>query len=266
MTEPPFNIHNRRNEAMKTLKKTLALSGLCLAAVSSMAHAADEHTLATKVSLYSEYEYRGITQTSEKPALQLNVDYSHSSGFYLGFFGTNIKWLKDFKDVGAIQKEAKVELDFFGGYKFEVVKDVTLDVGYLRYEYPNMKALAGSPKANTDELYVGAAYGPVSAKYSRSTSDLFGTFNSKGSTFVELNFAQEIAPKLTLNAHVGRQKVKNSDAFSYTVYKVGATYDLGDGWNVGGYVKDTNAKSDLYTVKGKDWGKSRLVAFVSKTF
>lgn len=252
---------------MNTMKKALALSGVAaLSAVASLAHAADEHTFAKKVSLYSEYEYRGITQTSEKPALQLNLDYSHSSGFYLGFFGTNIKWLKDFKEVGAVQKDAKVELDFFGGYKFEVVKDVTLDIGYLRYEYPGMKAIAPNPKANTDEVYIGAAYGPVSAKYSYAVSDLFGTFNSEGSTFIELNFAQEVAPKLTLNGHIGRQKIKNSDAFSYTVYKIGATYDLGDGWNVGGYVKDTNAKSDLYTVKGKDWGKSRLVAFVSKSF
>lgn len=252
---------------MNTLKKALALTGVAtLTAAASLAHAADEHTLATKVSLYSEYEYRGITQTSEKPALQLNVDYSHSSGFYLGFFGTNIKWLKDFKELGAIEKDAKVELDFFGGYKFEVVKDVMLDVGYLRYEYPGMKPTSGNPKSNTDEIYIGASYGPVSAKYSYSLSDLFGTFNSEGSTFIELNFAQEVAPKLTLTGHIGRQKIKNSDAFSYTVYKIGATYDLGDGWNLGGYVKDTNAKSDLYTVKGKDWGKSRLVAFVSKSF
>ena len=252
---------------MKSMKKALALSGLATLAVSApLVHAADEHTLASKVSFYSEYEYRGITQTSEKPALQLNVDYSHSSGFYLGFFATNIKWLKDYKSEGFVNKDAKVELDFFGGYKFEVVKDVTVDVGYLRYEYPGMKALAGLPKANTDEIYLGVASGPVSLKYSHSTSDLFGYFDSKGSTFIEANFAQEIMPKLTLTGHIGRQKIKKNEAFSYSVYKIGATYDLGDGWNLGGYIKDTNAKKDLYTVKGKDWGKSRLVAFVSKSF
>jgi hypothetical protein len=54
-----------------------------------------------KVALYSEYEYRGISQTSEKPALQLNLDYAHASGFYLGTFLTNIKWLKDAAEVAA---------------------------------------------------------------------------------------------------------------------------------------------------------------------
>jgi uncharacterized protein (TIGR02001 family) len=258
---------------MKTLTKISMLAGLVAGVVGSgSAMAADEHTLATKVSLYSEYEYRGIGQTSEKPALQLNVDYSHSSGFYLGFFGTNIKWLKEYKELGLIEKDSKVELDFFGGYKFEVVKDVTLDVGYLRYEYPGMKALSGLPKTNTDELYFGASYGPLSAKYSHSINELFGVPDSEGSSFLEFNYAQEIAPKVTLIGHVGRQKIKgnpagfNNDDLSYTVYKIGATYDAGNGWNVGGYFKDTNAKKDLYTVKDKDWSKGRLVAFVSKSF
>jgi hypothetical protein len=31
-------------------------------------------------------------------------------------------------------------------------------------------------------------------------------------------------------------------------------------------VKDTNAKKELYTIEGKDWSKTRLVAFVSKSF
>ena len=257
---------------MNPLTKTLLLAGLVtLPLASGLAHA-DDATFATKVSLYSEYEYRGISQTSEKPALQLNLDYAHPSGFYMGLFLTNIKWLKDYKELGAIEKDSKVELDLFGGYKFEVVKDVTLDVGYLRYEYPGAKGLPGLPKPNTDEVYVGVSYGPLSAKYSYSFNDTFGVANSKGSDFIELNYAQEIAPKLTLTGHVGKQTFNgnfagfNNGDLTYTVFKIGASYDLGSGWVAGGYFKDTNAKKDLYTVKGKDWSKGRLVAFVSKSF
>lgn len=274
---------------MKKIAKHVALAGFVAAALASAQVSAQtaptaapapaapeptpEHTLVPKVSLYSEYEYRGIGQTSEKPALQFNLDYAHSSGFYLGTFVTNIKWLKDYKDLGAAQDSAAVEVDLFGGYKFEVVKDVTLDVGYLRYEYPGSKPLPGNAKFATDELYIGASYGPLSAKYSYSTGDTFGVLNAKGSTFIELNFSKEIAPKLTLMAHVGQQKYKgkigtfdNDKELTYTVYKVGASYDLGDGWTVGGYFKDTDATEANYTVKGKDWSKGRLVAFVSKSF
>lgn len=225
---------------------------------------APENTLVPKISLYSEYEYRGISQTAEKPALQFNLDYTHTSGFYLGTFVTNIKWLKEAAKSGGFSTNANIEWDLFGGYKFEIVKDVTLDIGYLRYEYPSSKAFNPSP--NTDEIYIGASYGPFSAKYSHATSNLFGFANSKNSAFTEINWSQEVLPKFTANAQIARQTVKNNGDFSYTVYKLGGTYDFGDGWAAGGYVKNTNAKEAFYTVNGKDLSKARLVAFVSKSF
>jgi len=258
-----------RYSVLKTLAAAIAASGT-LGVTNAAAQAAPaaaptpEHSLATKLSVFSEYEYRGITQTSEKPALQLNLDYAHSSGLYLGAFLTNIKWLKDGAKAGGFNTNANLEVDLFGGYKFEVVKDITMDIGYLRYEYPSSKAFKPSP--NTDEIYVGLAGGPFSAKYSYSTSTLFGVPNSKGSTFIELNWAQEVMPKLTLNAQVARQTVKKNSGLTYTVYKAGGTYDLGDGWATGAYFKTTNAVEANYTVLGKDWSKARLVAFVSKSF
>ncbi len=232
-----------------------------------------EHTFVPKISLYSEYEYRGISQTSEKPALQLNLDYSHASGFYLGAFITNIKWLKDYKDLGYVKDSSPVEIDLFGGYKFDVVKDVTLDVGFLHYDYPGAKAIAKYPKPNTNEIYIGATYSFFNVKYSYSTGGTFGVPISKGSSFIELNYSQEIIPKLTVMAQLAKQKYKgsfegfnNDRELTYTVYKVGGSYDLGDGWTAGGYYKDTDAKAVNYTVKGRDWSKGRLVAFVSKSF
>ena len=73
-------------------------------------------------------------------------------------------------------------------------------------------------------------------------------------------------PKLVANAQLARQVIKNNGEFSYTVYKLGLTYDLGDGWSAIGYFKGTNAKEASYTVLGKEWSKSRLVVGVSKSF
>ncbi len=281
---------------MKKISQALVIAGFVAASATSVTAfaqtapaapavpAAPENTLVPKVSLYSEYEYRGISQTSEKPAVQLNLDYSHTSGFYAGAFLSNIDWIKNTSKELRAQNPAFVftgkgsaELDLFAGYKFEVAKDLTLDVGYLRYEYPgseaiNQRAATGGASAlvlkkpNTDELYVGAAYGPVSLKYSRTMGDAFGLINTKGSTFAELNYSQEVAPKITVNAQLARENYKNFSAANYSVYKIGATYDFGDGWNVGGYYKDTNAQPALYTYLGRDWSKGRLVAFVSKAF
>jgi uncharacterized protein (TIGR02001 family) len=254
---------------MKTSKlRTVVATAIALSSLGFMsaasAQAASPHNFATKASLYSEYEYRGISQTSEKPALQLNLDYTHASGFYAGTFVSNIKWLKDSAKASGFNTNANLEWDIFAGYKFEVVKDFTMDIGFLRYEYPSSGAF--NPKPNTDEVYLGVISGPFSAKYSHATSTLFGFAGSKGSTFTELNWSQEVVPKFTMNAQLARQTVKKNNDFSYTVYKVGGTYDFGGGMNAGLYFKDTNAKKASYTVLGRDWSKGRLVAFVSKTF
>jgi len=65
---------------------------------------------------------------------------------------------------------------------------------------------------------------------------------------------------------LGHQNYRHSSQLSYTVWKIGATYDFGGGFNAGAYYKGTDAEESLYTVKGKDWSKDRLVAFVSYSF
>jgi uncharacterized protein (TIGR02001 family) len=254
---------------MQKLPKVLLLAGLAgpfFVAGVARAEETPEHTFTGKVAVYSEYEYRGISQTSEKPAVQLNLDYAHKSGLYIGTFLSNIKWLKDTAEVNGFSTKANVEWDIYGGYKYEFIKDWTLDVGYLRYEYPQSKEF--SPKPNTDEVYAGVSYGPATLKYSYSINNTFGVPDSKGSDYLELsvNYPLPQLEKLTLNGTLGHQSYKHNNSLAYTVYKAGATWDFGGGFNAGAYFKGTDANHDLYTVKGKDWSKNRLVGFVSYSF
>ncbi|MFX8449256.1 TorF family putative porin, partial [Acinetobacter baumannii] len=83
--------------------------------------------------VFSEYRYRGISQSRLKPALQGGIDYAAANGFYVGTWASTIKWIKD---AGG---NANVEVDLYGGYKTEVAKGLTLDVGGLYYLYPNNK-------------------------------------------------------------------------------------------------------------------------------
>jgi uncharacterized protein (TIGR02001 family) len=270
--------------------KKLPLTALVAAALTSTAViAADppgaaqaapetpEHSFTGKVGLFSEYEYRGISQTSEKPALQLNLDYAHRSGFYLGTFLSNVKWIKDTGDVLGQSENARVEWDIYGGYKWEFIKDWTLDVGYLRYEYPQAKAIdPGFVKPNTDEVYAGVSYGPATLKYSYSFNNTFGVPGSKGSDYLELTVNYPVIDKVTVNGLLGHQRYKGTQDvfgasfdngnFSYTVWKLGATYYFWNGWNAGAYYKGTDADSIYWTYKGKDWSRDRLVAFVTYSF
>src|SRR5687768_146111 len=151
-------------------KKTVLAAALAAAVAPMPALAADpppEHTLTGNVGIYSQYIFRGLTQTDREPALQGGFDYAHRSGFYLGTWGSNISWLREnFTTIvagvpvvqGTYQQGGSLELDFYGGYKMSF-GDFGLDLGTLYYYYPGkinqVAVLASSPfevpKANTWE-------------------------------------------------------------------------------------------------------------------
>ncbi len=76
------------------------------------ADAASPYTLSANVTLASQYRYRGLMQTNNKPAIQGGFDFAHASGFYLGNWNSSISWLND----GNSEVSAPVEMDFYGGY------------------------------------------------------------------------------------------------------------------------------------------------------
>jgi uncharacterized protein (TIGR02001 family) len=201
----------------------------------------------------TDYRYRGISQTRLQPAVQGGADLTYGS-FYAGVWGSNIKWIKDAGFKGG------VELDLYGGYKVEVAKDITLDVGALTYIYPSNNV---SPNANTSEVYVGVASGPFSAKYSHSLSNLFGFTDSKGSGYLEANVDYELLKGTNLVAHLGRQTVKNNSGASYTDYKLGVTYEALGGKLAASVI---GANEDFFGGKGKNISKAGFVAGFTKTF
>lgn len=211
--------------------------------------------LSFNVSLTTDYRYRGISQTRLKPALQGGADYAFDSGFYVGTWLSTIKWIKD---AGG---DAPVEWDIYGGYKTEIAKGISIDVGLLQYEYVNNKL---HPSANTLEAYAAVTVGLVTAKYSASTTNLFGFADSKKSGYFDLSAALDLGEGFTLTPHYGHQKVKNLSAASYSDYSLTLNKDMfGVTW--GAAVVGTNAKG-YYSPNGKDLGKTAAIISVKKTF
>ena len=223
------------------------------------APAAPESSLAFNAGVVSEYRYRGISQSRLDPALQGGVDYTDKSGFYVGAWGSSIKWIKD------VHGDASMELDLYGGYK-ATVGDVTYDLGFLRYEYPSNKL---SPSANTNEFYGALTYGVYTAKYSHAVSNLFGFAGSKNSGYLDLSAAFDLGNGYTLTPHVGHQTVKGAgnSAYSYTDYALTLGKDLGNGLSATAAAIGTDAKSGSYvSPAGKDLGKAGLVVGLKYTF
>ena len=247
------------------MKKILvpSLIALAISSLASVAQAqtAPESTLSYNAGVVSDYRYRGISQSRLEPALQGGVDYADKSGFYVGAWGSTIKWIKD---AGA--SAGAVEVDLYGGYK-SAVGDVAYDVGFLRYEYAGNKytEVTGA-NANTNEVYGAVTYGLFTAKYSHAISNLFGTPDSKNSYYVDLSATVDLGDGYSLVPHIGYQKVKNTTNGSYTDYALTLGKDLGNGLAATVAVVGTNADEAAYTLKDKFNGKSGVVVGLKYSF
>lgn len=206
---------------MKKLVHSLVLCGLVSGSAVALAEDSP-HSLSANVGLYSQYVFRGQTQTHEDPALQGGIDYTHSSGLYAGMWGSNISWLAD----DGIYDSSSLEVDFYGGFRHAIAgTDFSYDVGLLQYWYPGNTA-AGSDDANTLEAYAALNWKFLGAKVSYSLTDLFGMQDSDGSTYVDLYANYPIGDTgLTAGAHYGWANVKNGT--DVEDWKVSVAYDLG---------------------------------------
>ncbi len=230
---------------------------------------ADDFTPSSNVSLVSDYLYRGISQSGANPALQGGFDLAHSSGAYIGVWGSSISWVSD----AGLANSAGVELDTYGGYK-GAAGDVGYDVGFLRYNYPG-SYVSGVTKPDTNEVYGAVSYSIVTAKLSYSLGSLFGVSHAEGSTYLELNASYAIPDTgITVGAHYGKQTYKGvtADGYkdtgfdpTYSDYKLSVTKDFG-GYVLGLAYSDTNA-GEFYTSitpEAKKLGKGTAVLSLSR--
>jgi len=256
----------------KSLLMMAVLGAISAPAAVFAAEAAAEtpaYTLTYNTGLYSSYQFRGLTLSGGRPALQASVDWVHSSGFYLGTWGSNISWLQD---AGAYQRSS-IEIDLYGGYRNTIPNtEISYDISLLQYLQPGDRN-PGFKSANTLEGAAALSYKWFTAKYWYIfTNGAYGLRDARGSEYIDLNANIPIMDTgLTALLHVGRQEFKydpaGEDVASYTDYKIGLSKAWDNGVTVGGYYTDTDAKKSFYTdLSGKYLGEDRVTVFINKTF
>lgn len=271
-------------------KKTIIAGFIAGALGSGLAQAqqppAPDHTLTGNIGLFSQYIFRGLTQTNEEPALQGGMDYSHKSGFYAGTWGSNVSWLRDTATSGpppaGYRAGGSLELDIYGGFKGAFGKsDLGYDVGLLYYWYPGDE-MPGANSADTLELYGALSWKWITGKLSYSLKDkTFGVGDSRGTYYLDLTAAFPIPnTKLTAIAHYGMQEfegntagVSNDSVASYKDWKLGLNYSLPKDFTIGVFYTDTDmtaAQEAFYTTTAsagsKKLGDGTVTVFVQKTF
>lgn len=114
------------------MKKTLlSLSLISLFTTTSLmsTQASAVEGLSANVAATSNYLWRGLEQTGGSSAVSGGIDYSAASGFYVGTWASNASW-----------GDMKTELDFYSGFGGNINEDVSYDVGYIYYAYPDSVA------------------------------------------------------------------------------------------------------------------------------
>lgn len=210
----------------KTIKAALASTVLFtgLAAAPAFADEAAPITITGSAALTSEYRLRGISQTDRDPAIQAGITITHSSGLYVGTWGSNLS------GVGTFGGD-NMELDLLAGYT-KAVGGVTLDGGLIYYVYPG----ANTPAAHFDyfELYgsVAGKVGPLNAKlgtfWAPSQRDIAVAPKTKGHNiwvYTDWGLPVEGTP-LTLKAHLGYSSGTSGYTKGFDVLDYGFGADL----------------------------------------
>ena len=137
---------------MTMLRKAHFLAGAAAAAFSGAAATAaqaEDFTYSFNLGGFSDYRFRGFSQTGEEPAIQGGADFGYGIG-YFGIWASNL----DFGLDGAGHDIANAEVDIYGGIK-PVWGPVTFDLGVIYYAYP--AAHDSAAELNYVELKLGAS-------------------------------------------------------------------------------------------------------------
>ena len=268
-----------QNQILELIMKHKSLSLLALSLFAGSVYA---QGLTYNVGVVNNYLYRGISQTRGEPAVQGGVDYAHKSGVYVGAWASSIKWIDDYSYTAAgngtraaFVTGGSTEANLYGGYKFDMAPGMTLDLGYLRYEYLG-NSLRNNPaysNANTDEIYLGLNTSMVNIKFSYALSNLFGQMtaaagDAKGATYTEfsrefdLGAGYKLTPKLGMTSN---SKITNA---SYNDYALTLTKDLKEGLALSvGYAGTSANKTYYYSnFNGKFLGDQTAVVGLKYNF
>jgi len=221
------------------MKIAVPLLAATLLAAATSAVRAD---VSSTVTLSSDYDFRGMTQSALDPALSASLDWTNESGFYLGAWASNV-------DFGT---ESDLEVDALAGYRGRINDDTGFDIGATYYSY-----WPDDDDYNYAELYAGLSYKALSAKLWHAPD----YFNSGESAFyLEANATIPLPADFDLTLHAGYNHGDYWKVFyegSYVDYSIGVTKTIGKlalalKWIDGSDLESADGtEGDIFTTEGK---------------
>jgi len=184
------------NTAIKPLVIATAFSIASMAAMIAPAQA----ELSGNIGLFSQYVLRGITNAPENDnvAIQGGVDWGHDSGFYVGYWGSNLGYGNPDSDTKGFEN------DFYAGWGGES-GSLNWDIGATQYYYLNIDDFNGF------EPYAYIGFGPATFGFKYLTNDV--GWGNAGDTYWTLDASQVIAADFTLGGSLGYYSYETDGKF-----------------------------------------------------
>jgi uncharacterized protein (TIGR02001 family) len=254
-----------------------AIVAVIYGAAATEASAEEEQSPITfNVGAFSQYVFRGLTQTDGHSALQGGADYASRTGLYAGTWLSNISWFSD-SNPGT---NSPIEWDLCAGYRRSLDSGVGVDVGVQRYIYPGRYvALAeGTVNPNMTELYLAASWHGVSLKYSHAVTNTNGVEHSVGSNYLDFTVTVPLAGTVNATLHAGRQAFRGRNAlteslattndglYTYNDYSAGLNATVDKSWSASVLYTRTTAPDAGYLVQGRNLGSPHLAIGFVRTF
>lgn len=212
--------------SIRSLAAATLLAGTMLAATPAFADETDppsEFTVTGSVAAVSDYRFRGISLTAGDPAIQGSIGVSHSSGFYVGAWGSS---LEDSPVYG------HTEVDLYGGWTGEVTSGLTADVGLLYYAYPN--GHFGDAEFFEPYASLSTTLGPVTAKVGANYAWDQKALGNDDNLYVYTDLGAAIpSTPISLSAHLGyTDGALSPNLLTLKSTKGGFDYSVGATYNI----------------------------------
>jgi uncharacterized protein (TIGR02001 family) len=184
-------------------------TALCFALVAADVSA----QISGSVTLVSDYRFRGVSLSRNRPAAQLGAVYDDPRGWYAGAFGSTVEF--------AYPSSRELQTIGFLGYVWRLPSGLSTEVGA---EY---SAFTGAGSYSYPEVYWGIASENLSARlyyapryFARDSNALYG----------EVNGAKPLFDRVRLLVHAG--VLRNSSESVYTGRAIDHIFDARVGLGV----------------------------------
>jgi uncharacterized protein (TIGR02001 family) len=227
---------------MNALRLSLLAAAATLS-IATVARAADAPaetkplTIVFNVGANTDYEFRGVSQTDNKPSVFGGADLTIEGIGYAGVWLSNVDFLNG----------TNMEYDLYGGIK-PALGPVTVDLGFIRYGYTNQPS---GPREDYTEWKIAPsmALGPATVGLAYFYSDNF--FGETGpANYYEINAGMPIAKtQFSVSGAFGHQQVVGP--LDYNTWNLGVGYALNNhiGFDLRYWDTDEHSFGSIYKAK-----------------